>query len=59
MQTTTLTNEFDTTFEDLLTASNLVHRLRVIEADFTSRSAAVTNLFYRRVDMAEVRSHLS
>ena len=56
---TTLSSEFQSTFDELLQASNLAHTLRSIAADFETRADAATQLFHTRIDMAAVRSRLN
>lgn len=55
---TTLTREFDETFSALLDATNLVHRLRTIDADFASRLRAQGRLMDARIDVGRARAAL-
>ncbi len=53
------TDEFDETFQRLLEASNLVQRLREIDAEPGVRIAAHTELLHARVDAGKARTQLN
>lgn len=53
------TESFDETFRALLDASNMVHRLRRIDADFATRMRAHVHLMHARVDVCKARAALT
>jgi len=55
----TLTPEFDKSFDELLEASNFLQNLRIHDATLGERINAHTRLLHARFDAVEARAHLN